>query len=123
MHLSQAVLLTLILAGTGIHMAQAAGTPSPDDTSCITLADEHKAKKIGPETLLVSDGQNHLRLDFGSYCNAISHSSSVRISTNGQSNVVCAKGTTVNSKRDSCSVHSISRISAEEFKRFARLRH
>lgn len=118
-----ATALSLLVAATAALPAQAAGKIDPAaPDSCITLSENHKAARRGSDGLAIQDGDKALLLNFGGYCAATAQSSLVRVSTDGQTNVLCPSGSKVSSRRDECYVRQVRPITAEEFARYARRR-
>ena len=91
-------------------------------TECVDLKTDHEMARFGSQYLLVKDGQDHYRLGFGGNCSAITLSTQVKISTQGQSNRLCPAATRVTTKRDSCDAREVVRVDAAEYERYARKR-
>ncbi len=103
--------------------AAAAGKSGDAPPTCVTLSGQHKAARVGTDGMVVADDGNHLRLDFGRYCDAMMKTSSVMIATDGRENVVCTHGSTVSSRAGSCAVREMRVIDEAEYKRRARRRN
>lgn len=89
-------------------------------TDCVDLPADYQATRFGSQYLLVKDGDNYYRLGFNGGCSAISLSSSVKISTDGQANRLCPSNTKVSSKRDSCKVREVDRVDQNAYEQYAR---
>lgn len=87
---------------------------------CVDLPADYQAARFGSQYLLVKDGDNYYRLGFNGSCSAISLSSSVKISTDGQANRLCPSNTKVSSKRDSCKVREVDRVDQDAYEQYAR---
>ncbi len=87
---------------------------------CVDLAAGYEVARFGAQYLLVKDGQDYYRVGFGGSCSAIALSSSIKISTEGQSNRLCPTETRVASKRDRCDAREVVRIDAHEYESYAR---
>lgn len=102
--------------------ALAAGKSADAPPACVTLSGQHTAVRAGAEGLLIADGDEHIRLDFGGYCEATMRRSSVVIATGGQENVVCTQGSVVTARGASCAVREMRMVDAAEYRRHARRR-
>ncbi|MCH1909670.1 hypothetical protein MKP15_12890 [Stenotrophomonas sp. Y6] len=91
--------------------------------SCVTLSGQHKAARVGGEGMVIADGDKHLRLDFGGYCEATMRNSNIVIATDGRQNVVCTEGSVVTSRSGRCAVRGMRAIDEAEYKRLARRRN
>jgi hypothetical protein len=121
------LLLSLpLFAFAGVAAAATPNAPSesaPSDTAmsdCVDLSANHEAFRFGNQALLVADGDAHYRLGFGSGCDALMASSTVDITTNGQANRLCPKGSRVSARTYSCAVREVQRISSEEYAAYQR---
>lgn len=102
--------------------AFAAGKIADAPSTCVTLSGQHTAVRAGAERMLIADGEEHISLDFGGYCEATMRSSSVVIATGGEENVVCTRGSVVTGRGASCAVREMRMIDAAEYRRHARRR-
>lgn len=102
--------------------ALAAGKSADALPTCVTLSGQHTAVRAGAERMLIADGDKHLRLDFGGYCEATMRSSSVVVATRGRENVVCTRGSVVAARGASCAVREMRVIDEAEYRRHARRR-
>jgi hypothetical protein len=116
------LLLSLpLLAVAGIA---AAATPDAQSDSavsdCVDLSANHEAFRYATQALLIADGDAHYKLSFGSGCDALMASSTVDVTTNGQANRLCPKGSRVSARTYSCAVREVQRISADEYAAYRR---
>ena len=113
----KSTLLLMALAG----LAPAAYAQENEKLAdCVDLPADHQATRFGSQYLLVKDGDNYYRLAFNGSCSAISFSSSVKISTDGQANRLCPSDTKVATKRDSCKVSEVVRVDQNVYEQYAR---
>ncbi|MQP76014.1 hypothetical protein CQ393_08925 [Stenotrophomonas sp. MYb238] len=103
--------------------AAAAGKSGDAPPTCVTLSGQHKAARVGTDGMVIADGDNHLRLDFGHYCDAMMKNSSVVLATDGRENVVCTQGSVLTSRAGSCPVRAMYPIDEAEYQRRARRRN
>ena len=89
---------------------------------CVTLSGNHSAARAGSTGLVVQDGDNHYQLDFGGSCSATTLASQVTITTAGQANTICPRGSAVTTRTHYCRVRSAVLIPAETYQRYARRR-
>ena len=111
------LIATLILAG---HLIPVDAKEPEPLTDCVSLSDAHQGTRFGSQYLLLKDGDAHYRLGFGGSCSALTRSSIVQVATSGEKNRLCAKGTTVTSRSDHCTVRSVEKVDAEYYERVAR---
>ena len=114
------VLPLLALAG-----AATAATPNASsDTAvsdCVDLSANHEAFRYTNQALLIADGDAHYKVSFGnSGCDALMAASTVDISTNGQANRLCPKGSRISARTYSCSVRQVQCITAEDYAAYQR---
>ena len=107
----------LILAG---HLLPVDAKEPEPLTECVSLSNDHKGTRFGSQYLLLKDGDAHYRVGFGGSCDALMRSSIVQVATSGEKNRLCAKGTTVTSRSDHCTVRSVEKVDAEYYERVAR---
>ncbi len=113
------LIATLILAGHLIPVDVEAKEAEPL-TDCVSLSDAHQGTRFGSQYLLLKDGDAHYRLGFGGSCDALVRSSILQVATGGEKNRLCAKGTSVTSRSNHCTVRSVERIEADVYDRVAR---
>jgi hypothetical protein len=71
--------------------------------------------------LLIADGDAHYKVSFGgSGCDALMAAATVDITTDGQANKLCPKGSRVSARTYSCNVRQVQRISAEDYAAYQR---
>lgn len=113
---STMILVALLGFATSAHAQQ----ENEKLADCVDLPADYQATRFGSQYLLVKDGDNYYRLGFNGNCSAISLSSSVKISTEGQANRLCPKETKISTKRDSCNVREVIRVDEHEYQQYAR---
>ena len=116
------LLLSLpLLAFAGVAAAATPDNPSDSAMSdCVDLGADHEAFRYASQALLIADGDAHYKLGFGSGCDALMASTSVEITTDGQANRLCPKGTRVAARTYSCAVRQVQRISADDYTAYKR---
>lgn len=111
----------LLLALPLLAMAGAAAAATPNATSdsamsdCVDLSANHEAFRYSNQALLIADGDAHYKVSFGSGCDALMAAATVDITTGGQANRLCPKGSRVSARTYSCSVRQVQRISADDY--------
>lgn len=89
---------------------------------CVDLPAGYEMARFGSQYLLVKHGQDYYRIGFNGGCSAISLSSKVKITAEGQPDRLCPNATRVTSKRDSCTASEVLRIDADQYDIYARKR-
>jgi hypothetical protein len=107
-----------LLSGVAFASAHAAG--NEDLSDCVDLSSQHETARFGSQYLLVKDGESHYRLGFGGSCGEIAISTRVQLRAEGKDGRICPSGTTVRTKRGSCTVRGVASISAEQYESYAR---
>ena len=100
--------------------APAYAASDADLSECVDLSPQHETARFGTQYLLVKDGESHYRLGFGGSCGEIAISTHVQVRAEGQDGRICPRGTTVLTKRGSCTVRGVASISAEKYDSYAR---
>lgn len=113
---STLILVALLGFATAAHARQ----ENEKLADCVDLPADYQASRFGSQYLLVKDGDNYYRLGFNGSCSAISLSSSVKISAEGQANRLCPNDTKVSSKRDSCKVREVIRVDQNTYEQYTR---
>ncbi|HJS34744.1 MAG TPA: hypothetical protein VJ766_04590 [Pseudoxanthomonas sp.] len=107
--------LLLLLTASLAPLLASAGEPV---SACVSLGNNQEIVRAGNgEQFYLRDGEAHYRVGFRSSCDSITITPTVEISTNGEVGQLCPQGTKVKTKRDTCRVHSVEQITAEEFTR------
>ena len=110
----------LLVALAGFATAAHARQDKEKLADCVDLPADYQAARFGSQYLLVKDGDNYYRLGFNGSCSAIAVSTSVKISTGGQTNRLCPSDTRVSTKQDSCSAREVVRVDQDEYEKYAR---
>ena len=118
----RSLLLALpLLAIAGVATAATPNVSSDSAMSdCVDLGANHEAFRYTNQALLIADGDTHYKLSFGSGCDALMAASTVDISTDGQANRLCPKGSRVSARTYSCSVRQVQRITADDYAAYQR---
>lgn len=112
-----AIAIALLSCAT---FATAHAASGEDLSECVDLSSQHETARFGSQYLLIKDGESHYRLGFGGSCGEIAIATRVQIRAEGKESRICPRGTTVLTKRGSCTVRGIASISAEQYDSYAR---
>ncbi|MCK7594161.1 hypothetical protein [Pseudomarimonas salicorniae] len=99
----------------GALSAPALAADAADET-CFSFSAERQTFYRGGQQLLIRDDGRHFRLNLaGGKCGAIPAAAKLRLSTQGEADVLCAGPGKVSARSGSCRVASIEEIDADTF--------
>ena len=115
---TRTVIVLLFAMPASIAMAQ--GEPESLD-DCVALGSGHKiVRNSGNQSFLIQDGEANYKVAMQGSCGSLSLTPELAISTDGQKDRLCAVGSRVKTKSDTCRIDKVSLISAEDVDRARR---
>ena len=107
---------TRLLLAMALASAPIAAFAGDAITECVDLGDDQEIVRAGGgQQFFLRNGSDHYRVSFQHSCDSILTTPRVDISTQGQTNRLCAADTRVKTKRDTCRVGSVETMTADEF--------
>lgn len=112
---------TILIACSMLPAAAAGPKETRTLSDCVSLSSTHQgARGAQGAHLLLKDGGEHYRVAFKHGCQAMARSSKVQVRTNGQANLLCPTGSSVEASNRICEVQSVELIDADAYERQAR---
>ncbi len=110
----------VLLLAIPASIAMAQGEPDSLD-GCVTLGNGYQIiRNSGSQSFLVQDGEANYKVAMQGSCGSLSITPELKISTEGQEGRLCAAGTQVKTKLDTCKVGRVSLVSDEDIERARR---